>query len=305
MRLVRRDSVHAAAPRFETALDERWLGALAADERAFVEAMAVEGAGRIALGAAGAELCDRVVADTEPLFAGGVGRVQDAWLRSDAARRLAAHPQILRLLQTAYGRRPFAFQTLSFRRGTQQALHSDTIHFNSDPAGFMAGVWIALEDIRPDAGPLVYKPGSHRLPVVSMADVGVAGVPTLADYERRYEPGFGARLEASGLPTRAVVLKKGEAFAWAANLAHGGAPILEPAATRRSLVVHYYFEGAVYYTPRLSDEPAGRRYLRLPADIGGRGWVWPERNGRPAPLPVRPVLAALKARLLRRPIALV
>lgn len=298
----RRPAAEPAAPLFEAAQDERWLAGLAEDERRFAATMARDGAARIDLGAAGEALCDRVVADSEPLFKPGVSRVQDVWLRSDAARRLATLPAILRLLAAAYGRRPFAFQTLSFRRGTQQALHSDTIHFNTDPAGFMAGVWIALEDILPEAGPLVYKPGSHRLPVVDMAGVGVNGAPGLADYERHYEPRFGQMLEASGLPTEAVVLKKGEAFAWAANLAHGGAPIADPQATRRSLVVHYYFEGAVYYTPRLSDERAGQRYLRLPADVATGGWVWPRRAGRPAPVPLRSLGGALKARLLRRPI---
>jgi len=295
-----RDAASLDTPLFEAAPDGRWLARLAADERAFTEAMAADGAARIALSGVG-PLCDRAVAETEALFTEGAVRVQDAWLRARAVRRLATHPDILRLLQAAYGRRPFAFQTLSFRRGTEQPLHSDTIHFNTEPAGFMAGVWIALEDIRPEAGPLIYKPGSHRLPVVSMRDVGVNGRPQLADYERLYEPRFGALLEASGLPSREVVLPKGQAFAWAANLAHGGSAIADVASTRRSLVVHYFFDGALYYTPRLSDEPQDR-CVRLPTDVATGRWVWPRRNGRRAPVPARQLLAALRARLLRRPI---
>jgi ectoine hydroxylase-related dioxygenase (phytanoyl-CoA dioxygenase family) len=38
------------------------------------------------------------------------------------------------------------------------------MHFHSAPAGFMCGLWIALEDVRPEAGPLIYYPGSHRSP---------------------------------------------------------------------------------------------------------------------------------------------
>ena len=32
------------------------------------------------------------------------------------------------------------------------------------PEGFMCGVWVALEDMDMDNGPLVYYPGSHQLP---------------------------------------------------------------------------------------------------------------------------------------------
>jgi hypothetical protein len=291
----------AARPRIDAPDLTESLRGLAPDEHAFAVAMAEDGGAKFDLGDDAAKLCDRAVAETEALFEGGKGRVQDAWLRSRAVRRLARHPETLRLLRAAYGREPFAFQTLNFMRGTQQPLHSDTIHFNTEPAGFMCGVWIALEDVDPRSGPLLYQPGSHRLPVLSMRDVGVNGAPVLEDYGRYYEPRFQQQLDAAGLPTRSLLLRKGQAFAWAANLAHGGSAIEDPALTRRSLVVHFYFKDAVYYTPRLSDEPAGQLHMRLPPNIGDGLWVWPRRNGRPARLPARRVLAAVAARLLGPP----
>ena len=63
--------------------------------------------------------------------------------------------------ESFYGREPLPFQTLNFRVGTQQEPHSDAFHFNSDPPGFMCGVWVALEDIDEASGPLVYFPGSQ------------------------------------------------------------------------------------------------------------------------------------------------
>src|SRR6185295_7491231 len=72
-----------------------------------------------------------------------------------------------------YGRNPFPFQTLNFLRGSQQRVHSDTIHFNSKPARFMCGAWAALEDITPENGPLFYYPGSHKLPEYTYHDIGL------------------------------------------------------------------------------------------------------------------------------------
>ena len=93
----------------------------------------------------------------------GSDRIQDGWISEAAIGRLAVHAPILDLLSQLYGRRAFPFQTLNFELGTQQAPHSDTYHFDSAPKRFMCGVWVALEDISPDAGPLVYYPGQSQI----------------------------------------------------------------------------------------------------------------------------------------------
>jgi len=94
-------------------------------------------------------------------------RVQDAWKTVPEVHRLAVNRHILRLLADLYGRRAFPFQTLNFPVGTQQHFHTDSVHFSSCPERFMAGVWVAFEDIDADNGPLVYYPGSHALPVLA------------------------------------------------------------------------------------------------------------------------------------------
>jgi ectoine hydroxylase-related dioxygenase (phytanoyl-CoA dioxygenase family) len=167
----------------------------------------------------------------------------------------------------------------------------------------MCGVWIALEDIEPDAGPLTYVRGSHKLPVLTMRGAGVnKPQPDHDDYERIYVPALASRLDASGLPRADAVIRKGEALVWAANLAHGGAPIANPDSTRRSLVVHFYFEDCVYYTPMFSDVEAGQLAVRLPADVRTGGWRWPRRNGRRVKPNTGAALGACAKLLFRRPI---
>ena len=91
-------------------------------------------------------------------------RVPDAWTVSENVRKIATNRAILDLLSQLYGRRAFAFQTLNFAVGTQQHIHADLVHFCARPTHFMCGVWVALEDIRAEAGPLIYYPGSHKWP---------------------------------------------------------------------------------------------------------------------------------------------
>ncbi|WP_374468202.1 phytanoyl-CoA dioxygenase family protein [Phenylobacterium sp.] len=275
-----------------------------AETEAFVRSLAERGYALVDLGDEARTLIDRAVADTDRIFAAqpGMNRIQDAWLRSSAVKRLAAWPKVARLLRAAYGRAGFPFQTLNFLKGSQQGLHPDSIHFHSVPERFMCGVWIALEDVRPGAGPLVYLPGSHRLPVMTMRDAGVNDPrPTPEHYATCFVQRFAERLDAAGLPEERAIIPKGWAFVWAANLAHGGSPLTDPDSTRRSLVVHWYFEDCLYYTPMTSDVEGGRLSLRLPANVATGGWTWPRRNGRRVYPGRNPVLAAVLKRVFRRP----
>ena len=124
-------------------------------------------------------------------------RLQDAWQQSNSVRELALLPDISEVLSACWGREPFAFQTLNFPVGTQQELHSDAVHFHSEPAGFMCGVWVPLEDIHFDSGPLLYVPGTHRFPYLQAADVGVAQRKGYTPTQEIFEP-YWKSLVASG-----------------------------------------------------------------------------------------------------------
>lgn len=173
-------------------------------------------------------------------------RLQDSWKTIDEIRQLAVHPLALAALKDLWGRTPRPFQTLNFPIGTSQRVHSDTIHFNCMPKGFMCGVWVAFEDIDESNGPLVYYPGSHLLPEYSMQDFGLdVGYDYYPQYEQRIED----LLEIEGLQPELGIVKKGQAIIWHANLLHGGYAHQDLARSRHSQVTHYYFKGCKYYTP--------------------------------------------------------
>lgn len=195
-------------------------------------------------------------------------RAQDAWAQHAVIQRLALDVEILDILRSVYGREPFAFQTLNFPVGTQQHLHSDAIHFHSEPAGFMCGVWIPLEDIHPDSGPLIYVPGSHRLPYLQAHDVGHYPERTSKPKQDIFHPAWLAMVQAQGLTVETYTPKLGEALIWSANLLHGGSEVRDHQKTRWSQVTHYFFENCRHYTPIHSDWPHGTIAWRSPARIG-------------------------------------
>ena len=43
------------------------------------------------------------------------------------------------------------------------------------------------------------------------------------------------------------IAKKGDILVWHANLIHGGLPVISPAPTRKSMVIHYYAKDVIKY----------------------------------------------------------
>ena len=142
-------------------------------------------------------MLDAIVEKVQPLYPEDYqqnptlpARVQDAWKSIDEVRQLARDMSIAQALQQLVGRQSLPFQTLNFPIGTRQFTHSDTVHFNSIPSNYMAGVWVALEDIDEDNGPLLYYPGSHKLHEYSMHDFrSRAGLSQLSQIRRMYSEG--------------------------------------------------------------------------------------------------------------------
>jgi len=186
-------------------------------------------------------------------------RVFDGWTASRAIKEIALAPRVIRLLRQLYYREPLPFQTLNFPIGTEQKVHSDTIHFQSDPPSYMCGVWMALEDIDMENGPLIYYPGSHKLPLVTTEHF--APGPGFEHYPV-YEKVIEKLVKDRNLTPHYAVIKKGLCFVWAANLLHGGSVHRDKGRTRHSQVTHYFFEGCQHYRPM--DSYGGYRHLKPP-----------------------------------------
>lgn len=208
----------------------------------------------------------------KPLY-GNELRTTDAWQTIPAVRQIATAPKILDMLRVLYRREPIPFQTLNFPVGTQQRTHSDSIHFNSIPQRFMCGVWVALEDVHADNGPLHYYPGSHKLPFYDLVDLGLKGSDAKTTEEiyggtyKQYEERLSEVVKAHGLKKETLNMPKGKAIIWSANLLHGGEKILAPGSSRHSQVNHYFFENCIYYTPLRSDSAIDKLYVRKITNI--------------------------------------
>jgi ectoine hydroxylase-related dioxygenase (phytanoyl-CoA dioxygenase family) len=188
-------------------------------------------------------------------------RISDAWKHYDTIGYLAFNKKIMNIVSYLYNNmQPIPFQTLNFYFGTEQKIHSDQIHFCSEPINLMCGVWLALEDISMDSGPLIYYPGSHKLPFYTMQQLNIEP----GNYSE-YENKIGKKFSKFGFLPQYGNIKKGDIIIWHANLIHGGSKRNNINLTRKSIVIHYFFENCKYWTPVIS-EPNNRIY-RNPSDF--------------------------------------
>jgi len=179
------------------------------------------------------------------------------WKKSKYVKELALNSKIMNTLDFLYNRKCFPFSTINFLKGTEQPLHSDTIHFHSIPQLWMVGCWVALEDMDETNGTLRVVPGSHKWGTYDYSDLNFEDTDELEDgYKlnyRKYENFVRSMIKTKNAKEKPISVKKGQALIWAANLLHGGVEITDPSRTRKSQAIHYFFEGCEkYYSPMFS-----------------------------------------------------
>ena len=86
----------------------------------------------------------------------GTAADNDPYRKIGAFCQILKHPGLLHWLGLLTERTPKPLQTIAGHKGSQQGVHSDSIHMTTYPLGYLTAAWIAFEDIHPDSGPLVY-----------------------------------------------------------------------------------------------------------------------------------------------------
>ena len=169
--------------------------------------------------------------------------------KSTFIKSITKDPLLHAVLEFILDKEVVAFQTINFFKGSEQRAHSDSVHMTTYPLGYLIAAWIALEDTNSENGPLFYYPGSHRLPYLLNNDFNegetalTLGKKNYDDYEDRVE----TLLRQNPFEKKSFHAKKGDVLIWHANLVHGGSPIINPALTRKSMVIHFYAKDVIKY----------------------------------------------------------
>jgi phytanoyl-CoA hydroxylase len=172
-------------------------------------------------------------------------------------KNIGLQKDLITFLSALLGGEATLFQSINFINGSEQPTHSDSIHMTTFPLGGLLGVWIALEDITDENGPLHYYPGSHKLPYYLNSDYDNEGNALFLGNKsyKAYERMIEEKIVAAQLKKETFLAKKGDVLIWHANLFHGGEPHINKLKTRKSVVFHYYLSQCICYH-EISQRPA-------------------------------------------------
>lgn len=197
-------------------------------------------------------------------------RIFEHWRKSRSIAELTIHRKIIETLAMLYDKEPFPFSTINFIKGSNQPLHSDAIHFHTVPALWMAGVWIALEDVDEKNGSLRIVPGSHKWPIYEYHNLNLPHPDAIENGEAvnyaKYESFLVDLIKAERVEPVIASLKKGQALVWAANMLHGGCNVegvTDFTRTRLTQANHYFFRGcSIHYAPMFSRSVEGQYAIK-------------------------------------------
>jgi hypothetical protein len=194
------------------------------------------------------ELDDITLSGYRGYIEGDSARIEHLHMLDGAFTEIFESTAIRKELKRLYGVEMLPCQTLTYKYGSQQGVHSDFVHLSTYPVNLMCGVWIAFEDVAVGAGELSVYKGSHMAKYLTMSSFRLPKVRN-GDYSK-FRTTFDSEWSRIASETEEVkaFLRAGDVLVWQANLLHAGNPRLDNKLTRKSCVLHYFANGApVYY----------------------------------------------------------
>lgn len=172
-------------------------------------------------------------------------RLVNFHLWSENEMKIATNSRVMGVLDLMFADIASVYTSLTFKFGTQQPIHRDTPHFATWPDNGFCGVWTALEDVRPEAGPLMYIAGGHRF-TIDQREIFKSVVrdhPNLSPTDQlmlALDIYNGKVIDEAPLHGELIVaeMQKGDVAIWHPALPHGGSPAQDPFMSRWSVVTH-------------------------------------------------------------------
>lgn len=151
-----------------------------------------------------------------------------------ASLDVLCHRAISGFLPAIVGARGKLVQSMFFEGNSETWAHQDTYYLDAETLGKMTGAWIAVEDIRPEAGRFFVYPGSHKIDIRKNG-----GDFNIAFNHDKYKKLVIDIIKNEGLTLHAPALRRGDVLFWSSKTIHGSLATTARLCSRSSLTAHY------------------------------------------------------------------
>lgn len=189
--------------------------------------------------------CDRFQRDNAENLDRGYG-IGTPYMKVDEIKNLCLYAPLMEVLKELVGSDMGMHLNLTGWKSTERNWHQDDYLNPPFINGHYAAVWFALGDIRTDAGPFEFVPGSHAVLPVCRGELVKAALPENQrgpNWPRAAESILDDLYEAEiarlKLKKKTWFGQQGDVLIWHPWLLHRGSKPTNPDAIRPAIITHY------------------------------------------------------------------
>tara|TARA_A100001234_G_scaffold204949_1_gene200235 strand:+ start:708 stop:1706 length:999 start_codon:yes stop_codon:yes gene_type:complete len=154
-------------------------------------------------------------------------------LRNYSEEKIFSSNNLCKILNSFFDERPKFVQSMYFEGNSATWEHQDTYYLDSVVIGSMIAGWIALEDIKADAGRFFVCPLSNKEKLIKQTKENNYGTN-----HKRYIEQIISLIEEKQLKIKAPYLKTGDLLLWNSKTIHGSLDSRSDIHSRSSITFH-------------------------------------------------------------------
>ena len=154
-------------------------------------------------------------------------------LRHLTEENIFSNNAICKVLKSLLGEKPKIVQSMYFEGNSATWEHQDSYYLDSEKIGLMTAGWLALEEIKADAGRFFICPESHKI------DLGIQNIENnIADNHDKYIAKVVSIIKSKNMPIKAPYMTVGDVLFWNSWTIHGSLDSQSKTHSRSSITMH-------------------------------------------------------------------
>ena len=154
-------------------------------------------------------------------------------LRDIVDKKIFSNSLICKALKLLLGEKPKIVQSMYFEGNSATWEHQDTYYLDSEKIGEMTAGWLALEEIKADAGRFFICPCSHKLDHIKQDKKN-----NYADSHNKYIAEIVSIIKSKNMKIKAPYLNSGDILFWNSRTIHGSLDTQNDIFSRSSITMH-------------------------------------------------------------------
>ena len=154
-------------------------------------------------------------------------------LRQAVENDVFSNHSICKGLKSILGEKPKIVQSMYFEGNSATWEHQDSYYLDSEKIGAMTAGWLALEEIKADAGRFFICPKTHEI------DLGRQNIQNnIADSHDKYIEKVVSIIKSKNMPVKAPYMAAGDVLFWNSWTIHGSLDSQSKTFSRSSITMH-------------------------------------------------------------------